>query len=120
MPAGRLAEAGFAGVWRIIEAKPAPSTKLRKLTLTGKDVPLLEFAVEFAEGGVKGPPPLSCSDAKSSSSVTYRGGALAARLQATRMEGWQKVNVSAGKFPPTASFAAPRCVTSTSTTMPIW
>ena len=80
MPAGRSPEAGFAGVWRIIEAKPAPWTKPRKLTLTGKDVPLLEFAVEFAEGGVKGPPPLSCSDAKYSSGVTYRGEAFGGAL----------------------------------------
>jgi len=81
MPPGSSPEAGFAGVWRIIAAKPAPWVKQPKLALTRKDVPLLEFVVEFAEGEVKGPPPLSCSAAKYSSGVTYRdeafGGALA-------------------------------------------
>jgi uncharacterized protein YecT (DUF1311 family) len=79
LPPGPSPEAGFAGVWRVIEARPAPWLKPRKLTR--KDVPLLEFAVEFADGEVKGPAPLACADAKYSSGVTYRGevfgGALA-------------------------------------------
>ena len=73
---GPSPEAGFAGVWRFIAAKPAPWAKInwaKPRKLTGKDVPLLEFAVEFAEGEVKGPAPLSCSGAKYSSGVTYRG-----------------------------------------------
>ena len=74
MPPGPSPEAGFAGVWRIIEAKPAPWVKSRKLTR--KDVPLLEFAVDFADGEVRGPAPLSCPDAKYSSGVTYRGEAF--------------------------------------------
>jgi uncharacterized protein YecT (DUF1311 family) len=92
---GSSPDAGFAGVWRIIAAKPAPWVRPRKLTR--KDVPLLEFAVEFAEGEVKGPAPLSCSGAKYSSGVTYRGeafgGALAGdkdgRLAKRLHLGWQ-------------------------------
>src|ERR1700678_389896 len=75
---GSSPDAGFAGVWRIIAAKPAPWVRPRKLTR--KDVPLLEFAVEFAEGEVKGPAPLSCSGAKYSSGVTYRGEAFGGAL----------------------------------------
>ncbi len=79
---GLSPEAGFAGVWRIIAAKPAAwaKTRAKPRKLTSKDVPLLEFAVEFAEGEVKGPAPLSCSSAKYSSGVTYRGEAFGGAL----------------------------------------
>jgi uncharacterized protein YecT (DUF1311 family) len=81
---GPSPEAGFAGVWRIIEAKPAPWVKPRKLT--SKDVPLLEFAVDFADGEVKGPAPLSCPDVKYSSGVTYRGEAFGGALAGDKAE----------------------------------
>jgi uncharacterized protein YecT (DUF1311 family) len=83
MPLGASPEAGFAGVWRVIEAKPAPWLKkpwVKSRKLTRKDVPLLEFAVDFADGEVKGPAPLSCPDAKYSSGVTYRGEAFGGAL----------------------------------------
>jgi uncharacterized protein len=70
MPAGSSPEAGLAGVWRFIAAKPAPWAKPRKLTK--QDAPLLEYAVEFAANEVKGPAPLACKGAKYSSGVTYR------------------------------------------------
>ena len=79
MPAGREPEAGLAGVWRVIGAEPAPWSTLRRLTQS--DAPLLEYAVNFGPGEVRGPPPLSCAGASYSSGVTYRnevfGGALA-------------------------------------------
>ncbi|MGO9699234.1 MAG: lysozyme inhibitor LprI family protein [Xanthobacteraceae bacterium] len=77
-PAGLEPEAGFAGVWRVIEAKVAPWTKPHRLTR--KDAPLLEFAIDFARGEVKGPPPLACKDAKYSSGVTYQGEAFGGAL----------------------------------------
>jgi len=67
-------EAGFAGVWRVIGAKVAPWAKPRKLTR--KDAPLLEFAVDFAAGEVKGPAPFACKDTKYSSGVTYQSEAF--------------------------------------------
>jgi uncharacterized protein YecT (DUF1311 family) len=78
LPAGLEPEAGFAGVWRIIEAKVAPWTKPHRLMR--KDAPLLEFAIDFARGEVKGPAPLACKDAKYSSGVTYQGEAFGEAL----------------------------------------
>jgi uncharacterized protein YecT (DUF1311 family) len=80
MPAGPSPEAGFAGVWRVIAAKTAPWAKPRALTKA--DAPLIDYAVEFADAVVKGPPPLSCAAAKySSGAVDWReafGGKLGA------------------------------------------
>ncbi len=80
MPAGPSPESGLAGVWRVVAAKPAPWTKPR--TLTKKDAPLLEYAVEFADNEVKGPASLACKGARYSSGVSYQnelfGGKLAA------------------------------------------
>ncbi len=78
MPAGASPEFGLAGIWRVIEARPAPWTRPR--TLGNRDAPLLEYAVEFAEYEVKGPDPLRCNDAKYSSGVTYRSEAFNGRL----------------------------------------
>ncbi|MGO9133616.1 MAG: lysozyme inhibitor LprI family protein [Methylovirgula sp.] len=78
MPPGASPEAGFAGIWRFIAAKPAPWAKPHTLTKT--DAPLLEFAVEFATGEVKGAPPLACKTAKYSSGVTYRSEAFGGKL----------------------------------------
>jgi uncharacterized protein len=78
MPLGPSPESGLAGVWRFIEAKPAPWAKPR--TLSKAEAPLLEFGVDFVEGAVKGPPPLACASAKYSSGVTYLSEAFGGRL----------------------------------------
>lgn len=79
MRPGPSPEAGFAGVWRIIEAKPAPWAKPRSLTKS--DAPLLEYAVDFKNGEVRGPAPLACTSATYSSGDMGRsemfGGKLA-------------------------------------------
>ena len=75
MPAGPSPDSGFAGVWRIVDARPAPWTKPRKLARA--DAPLLEFAVAFNEGAIKGPAPLACASAHySSGDSDYFGGRL--------------------------------------------
>jgi uncharacterized protein len=78
MPLGPSPESGFAGVWRFIEAKPAPWAKPH--TLSKAEAPLLEYGVDFVEGAVKGPPPLACASAKYSSGVTYLSEAFGGRL----------------------------------------
>ena len=77
-PFGPSPESGFAGIWRFIEAKPAPWAKPHALSKT--EAPLLEFGVDFAESAVKGPQTLSCADAKYSSGVTYLGEVFGGRL----------------------------------------
>jgi len=66
------------GGWRFIEAKPAPWAKPHRLSKA--EAPLLEFGVDFVEGGVKGPPPLACASAKYSLGETYLGEAFGGRL----------------------------------------
>jgi uncharacterized protein len=78
MPPGPTPESGFAGVWRIIAARTAPWAKPRPLTK--KDAPLLEYAVDFEAGVVKGPATLACKRARFSSGVTYRDELFAGRL----------------------------------------
>jgi len=78
MPVGTSPDVGFAGVWRIIAAKSAPWVRPR--TLAKADAPLLEFAVDFENGVVKGPAPLGCAQAKYSSGVTYRDELFGGRL----------------------------------------
>jgi uncharacterized protein len=78
MPLGRSPETGLAGVWRFIEAKPAPWSKPHRLSKA--EAPLLEYGVDFVEGGVKGPPPLACGNAKYSSGETYLHEAFGGRL----------------------------------------
>ncbi len=78
MPLGPSPESGLAGVWRFIEAKPAPWAKPH--TLSKAEAPLLEYGVDFVEGAVKGPPPLACASAKYSSGETYLGEAFGGRL----------------------------------------
>ncbi len=78
MPPGPSPEAGLAGVWRFIAAKTAPWAKPRDLTKA--DAPLLEYAVEFADAVVKGPPPLACANARYSSGVTYLSEAFGGKL----------------------------------------
>ena len=65
-------------MWRIIAARTAPWAKPRPLTK--KDAPLLEYAVDFEAGVVKGPAPLACRSARFSSGVTYRDELFAGRL----------------------------------------
>jgi hypothetical protein len=52
----------FAGAWWIIGAAPAPWTQPR--ALTGWDALLLEAAIRFDNGEVKGPPALACKGAR--------------------------------------------------------
>jgi len=78
MPLGPSPEAGLAGVWRFIEAKPAPWAKPHSLSKA--EAPLLEYGIDFVEGAVKGPPPISCASANYSSGVTYLGEAFGGRL----------------------------------------
>jgi len=78
MPPGPSPEAGFAGVWRVIAAKPAPWREPHRLTR--QDAPLLEYAIDFVDHEVKGPAPLSCNSAKYSSGVTYQSDAFAGKL----------------------------------------
>ncbi len=52
----------FAGAWWIIGAAPAPWTQLR--ALSGWDALLLEAAIRFDNGEVKGPPVLACKGAR--------------------------------------------------------
>ncbi len=61
MPSGPSPDSGLAGVWRIIGAQSAPWGKPKRLTKA--DAPLLEYAVDFADGAVKGPAPLGCAHA---------------------------------------------------------
>ena len=78
MQLGPSPDAGLAGVWRFVEAKPAPWAKPRSLSKA--EAPLLEFGVDFVEGAVKGPAPLACASAKYSSGVTFLGEAFGGRL----------------------------------------
>ena len=82
MPPGPSPESGLAGVWRVIGAQPAPWTRPRRLTKA--DAPLLEFAVEFRDGEVKGPPSLACRNARYSSGVTYGDGLFGGKLAGDR------------------------------------
>lgn len=78
MPPGPSPESGLAGVWRFTAAATAPWAVSRKLTK--KDAPLLEYAVDFETGEVKGPAPLACRNAKFQSGVTYQGEMFGGRL----------------------------------------
>jgi uncharacterized protein YecT (DUF1311 family) len=78
MPPGSSPESGLKGVWRIVSAKTAPWAAPRPVTK--KNAPFLEYAVEFAEGQVKGPAPLGCEAAKYSSGVAGPGEAFGGRL----------------------------------------
>jgi uncharacterized protein YecT (DUF1311 family) len=76
---GRAPDIGFAGLWRIIDARFAPWARAGRPTAA--EAPLLEDAVDFAEGEVKGPAPLACKAATYSNGVAGRdelfGGKLA-------------------------------------------
>jgi len=78
MPKGDEPEPGLAGVWRFTAAESAPWAKPRKLTK--KDAPLLEYAVDFEPGAVKGPAPLACKGAKFQSGITYQGEMFGGKL----------------------------------------
>ena len=78
MPAGPSPESVSKGVWRVIAAEVGPWARSRKLTKA--DAPLLEFAVDFEEGEVKGPAALACGRAKYQSGVAYHNEAFGGRL----------------------------------------
>jgi len=79
MPAGPSPDSGMKGVWRVVRAEPAPWT--RPHTLSKAETPLLEYAVEFNDGQVKGPAPLACKSAQYSSGVTYGDGLFDGKLK---------------------------------------
>ena len=78
MPPGPSPKSGLKGVWRIVSAKSAPWAAPQRVAK--KSAPLLEYAVEFAEGQVKGPSPLACQTAKYSSGVADAGEAFGGKL----------------------------------------
>lgn len=84
MPPGTTPEPGFAGVWRLVEATRAPWAPANARAATS--APLLEYAIELAEGSVKGPEPIGCADARFTSGVSapdeWFGGRLAGRADA--------------------------------------
>ncbi len=82
MKPGPSPESGLAGIWRVTAARPAPWVKPRKLTKA--DAPLLEYAVEFRDGAVKGPASLSCAGAKFSSGVSYADDLFGGKLKNDR------------------------------------
>lgn len=65
-------EASFAGVWRIIDAKPALWGKT--FVLTKDKASLLEYALLFGDGEVLVPAPLGCKEAKFSTVIAGLGG----------------------------------------------
>jgi uncharacterized protein YecT (DUF1311 family) len=76
MPSGPSPDSGLAGLWRIVGAQQAPWAKPKKLAKA--DAPLLEYAVEFDDGVVKGPAPLGCAQARYAyGDGPYFGGKLA-------------------------------------------
>ena len=78
MAPGSSPEPGLDGVWRFIGAETAPWAKPRMLAKA--DAPLLEYAVDFEPGEVKGPAALACKGAKYQSGATYPDELFAGRL----------------------------------------
>ena len=68
MKPGASPESGFAGVWRVVGAKAAPWAP--KASTSATRYPLLEYAIDFAAGEVKGPAPVACKGATFSSGVS--------------------------------------------------
>ncbi len=77
-PSDPVPSADFAGVWRIVGAAPAPWVKPHKLTKA--EAPLLEYAIEFANGEIKGPPALTCKGAAYHDTISYAGQIFGGRL----------------------------------------
>lgn len=77
-PMGGTPEASFAGVWRIIDARPAPWVKPHRLER--RDAPYLEYALIFANGEVKGPSPLGCRHAQFGTTVVQPQGLFQGNL----------------------------------------
>jgi uncharacterized protein len=85
-PMGPSPEASFAGVWRVVDARPAPWTTPRPLSAT--EVPLLEWAVAFRDGVTLGPASLSCRHATYGSTMVpttdiFRGAIPPGKTEAT-------------------------------------
>jgi uncharacterized protein YecT (DUF1311 family) len=77
-PSDPVPSADFAGVWRIVDARAAPWATQRRLTKA--DAPLLEYAIEFANGAVKGPAALACKNAQYHDTISYAGEVFGGRL----------------------------------------
>ena len=91
MKPGALPEAGLAGKWRIIGAKPAPWANQRAVSKAG--FPLLEQAVEFTESEVKATGPLACKGARFSSGVSSDGELFGGKLAGAK-DGAKGINLS--------------------------
>jgi uncharacterized protein YecT (DUF1311 family) len=91
MKPGTSPEAGLAGVWRVIGAKPAPWANQRIAAKAG--FPLLEQAVEFKDNEVKAAGSLACKDARFSSGVTSEGELFAGKL-ANAKDGAKSIHLS--------------------------
>jgi uncharacterized protein YecT (DUF1311 family) len=92
MPPGPSPESGFKGLWRIVEARPAPWAH------GVSKAPLLEYAVAFADGKVSGPAPLACAKARYSSGVTYADGLFGGKLQGPdELAAAKRLNLSSGQ-----------------------
>jgi uncharacterized protein YecT (DUF1311 family) len=68
MKPGTSPESGFVGVWRIVGATPAPWATSKPKAANA--APVLEYAIEIAEGSVKGPGAIACADAWFSSGAS--------------------------------------------------
>ncbi len=78
MPVDPSPDSGLKGIWRVIDARPAPWSTLTLHTL--RDAPLLEQAVAFADGKIQGPAPLACQSARYSNGMTDLAEAFAGHL----------------------------------------
>jgi uncharacterized protein len=78
MKPGASPESGLAGIWRVVAATPAPWARVAAAKSGGS---LLEYAVEFSDGEVKGPPVLACEHANFASGVTAPDDLFGGRLK---------------------------------------
>lgn len=91
MKPGPSPEAGLAGVWRVIGAKPAPWANQRTAAKAG--FPLLEQAVEFTDNEVRAAGSLACKGARFSSGVTSEGDLFGGKLAGTK-DGAKNIKLS--------------------------
>jgi uncharacterized protein YecT (DUF1311 family) len=61
-PMWQSPETGYAGAWRIVDARHAPWIKPH--ALSKDEAPLMEFVLSFGSGEVQGPSPIACGHAR--------------------------------------------------------
>jgi uncharacterized protein YecT (DUF1311 family) len=71
-------DSGLAGVWRVVAASPAPWVTPRLLTKA--EAPMMEQAIMFGDGEVKGSAPLACKHVKYHSLVVEPKGLFQGNL----------------------------------------